>query len=136
MIKEIKRVEEALNRLQKLHKNHMESFDQESLPDLKKQSENRDIEVGVLIKSVTELVKLAENQTRKEVNTESMMNRFYGRVTTLLEENKALEIRVSAFREQLRSNMKQVSKGKNAISSYRSSTLVSNNPRVISITNY
>jgi hypothetical protein len=136
MEKIIKRIDEALNRLQNLHKHHMESFDQKSLPDLQRQSENREIEVSVLMASVKELVTLAEIQTGEGVDIESIMNRFYERVATLLEQNKALETRVSAFREQLRNNMKQVSKGKNAIGSYRSSTVVSNSPRVISITNY
>jgi hypothetical protein len=136
MEKIIKRIDEALNRLQNLHKHHMESFDQKSLPDLQRQSENREIEVSVLMASVKELVTLAEIQTGEGVDIESIMNRFYERVATLLEQNKALETRVSAFREQLRNNMKQVSKGKNAIGLYRSSTVVSNSPRVISITNY
>jgi predicted nucleic acid-binding Zn-ribbon protein len=136
MEKEFKKVEETLNRLQALHKDHIESFDQEVLPDLSQQSEIREIEVGMLVKNVKKLIVLAENQTGEGVNTKSMILRLNDRVTTLLEQNKTLETKVSSFRDQLKNSMNQVSKGKKAISSYRSSTAVSNNPKVISITHY
>jgi len=129
-----KKVERTLHRLQDLHKIHMKSFDQEVLPDLERQSEDRDIEMGVLMKSVSTLLELAKTETGE--NTKSMLHALTERMTPLLEQNKVLETRVSAFRDQLRKEMKQVSKGKNAISSYRSSAAVSNNPRVISITSY
>lgn len=136
MKKEFLKVEETLNRLQDLHKNHIESFDQKILPDLEKQSADREIEVGILIKSVRELVDLAADQTGEGVNTESMIFRLNDRVTNLLEQNKVLRTKVSALRDQLKKGMNRVSKGKKAISSYRSSEAVSNTPRVISITNY
>lgn len=136
MEKEFKKVEDTLMRLQDLHKNHMESFDQKVLPDLEKQSKNREVEVGMLVKSVSKLVKLVENQTGKGESTKAMILNLNNRVTTLLEQNKMLETKVSAFRDQLKKSMNQVSKGKSSISSYRSSTAVSNNPRVISITHY
>ncbi len=136
MEKEFLKVEETLNRLQDLHKSHIESFDQKILPDLEKQSKNREIEVGILIKSVSKLVKLAANQTGEGGNTESMILGLNDRVTNLLEQNKVLRTKVSALRDQLKKGMSQVSKGKKAISSYRSSEAVSNTPRVISITHY
>lgn len=129
-----KKIEKTLHRLQNLHKIHMKSFDQEVLPDLEKQSEDRDIEMGVLMKRVRTLMELAKNETGED--TKSMLHALTEKMIPLLEQNKVLETRVSAFRNQLKKDMKQVSKGRNAISSYRSSAAVSNNPRVINITSY
>ncbi len=133
MEKKLKKVEETLNRLDDLHRTHMESFDKEVLPDLEKQSAERAIEVDRLMKRVGGLVKLAQTQTR--ATTESMMLSLNDRVTILLEQNKALRTKVKASRGQIENNLKQISKGKKVISSYRSSAAVSNNPRVLSITN-
>jgi predicted nucleic acid-binding Zn-ribbon protein len=134
MEKAFKNVKRTLHRLQDLHKIHMKSFDQDVLPDLERQSQDRDIEMGLLMKSVSTLMELTKNETGE--NTKSMLHALTEKMTPLLEQNKVLETRVSAFRDQLKKNMKQVSKGRNAISSYRSSTAASTNPRVISITNY
>ena len=133
MKKTLKKVEETLNRLDDLHKAHMKSFDKEVLPDLEKQSADRAIEVDRLMKRVEGLVKLSQMQTRE--NTESIIITLNERVTILLEQNKALITKVHASRDRIKNNMKQISKGKKVISSYRSSAAVSNNPRVLSITN-
>ena len=133
MEKEFKNVEDTLNRLDDLHKIHMESFDHDVLPDLEKQSADRAVEVETLVKRIRGLVKLAQTQTRE--NTESMMFVLNDRVTILLEQNKALRTKVHTSRDCIKNNLKQISKGKKVISSYRSSAAVSNNPRVLSITN-
>ncbi len=133
MEKKLKEVEETLNRLDDLHRTHMASFDREVLPDLEKQSAERAVEVDRLMKRIGGLVKLAQTQTR--TTTESMLLTLNDRVTTLLEKNKALRTKVQASRDGIGNNLKQISKGKKVISSYRSSAAVSNNPRVLSITN-
>ncbi len=133
MEKEFKKVEETLNRLDDLHRTHMESFDKDFLPDLEKQSADRAVEVETLVKRIGGLVKIAQTQTRAD--TESMMLTLNDRVTILLEQNKALRTKVHTSRDCIKNNLKQISKGKKVISSYRSSAAVSNNPRVLSITN-
>ena len=88
MDKEFKNVEGILSRLDDLHKNHIKSFDHEGLPDLEKQTETREIEVGLLIKSIRKLVTLAKDQTGERANTESLLLKINNRVTILLEQNK------------------------------------------------
>jgi predicted nucleic acid-binding Zn-ribbon protein len=134
MEKKLQKIEETLNRLDNLHKTHMASFNREVLPDLEKQSVERAIEVKRLMKRISGLVQLAQTQT--SATSESMMLSLNDRVTTLLEQNKALRTKVTASRDRIKNNLKQISKGKKVISSYRSSAAVSNNPRVLSITNY
>ena len=134
MGKEFKLIEERINRLYDMHKIHMASFEKEALPDLKNQSKERESEVKALMKDVKKLLPTAENKTGLHV--ESMILGLKNRVTTLLEQNKALRTKVSAVKDRLRKDMNQVSKGKTVICSYRSATAVSNNPRVISITTY
>jgi len=134
MEKQIEKIEESLKRLHDLHKDHMASFDQKALPDLEKQSYDREIEMGLLIKRIGKLLELSE--TRKNGDRGSIFHRLNDRITLLLEQNKALTTKVTAYRDTLKNGMKQISKGKKAIHSYRSSQAVSNNPKVISITNY
>lgn len=133
MEKNLKKVEETLNRLEDLHRTHMESFDRDILPDLEKQSAERAVEVDRLMKRVGGLAKLAQTQTR--ATTESMMLTLNERVTILLEQNMVLRTKVKASRGRIENTLKQISKGKKAIGAYRSSVVVLNNPRVLSITN-
>lgn len=134
MEKQIKKIEDSLKRLYDLHEDHMVSFDKEALPDLEKQSYDREIEVGMLIKSIGKLLELSE--TRENRDRDSILYSLNDRITLLLEQNKSLTTKVAAYRDTLKKGMKQISKGKKAIHSYRSSQAVSNNPKVISITNY
>lgn len=132
MEKKIKAVEETLNRLQDLQANHLASFGKQALPDLEKQSAERNIEVARLIRNVNTLLKRMEIKT--EADTESMLFFLNDRIKGLLEQNKALEKKVHAVRENIKKNMKQVAKGKTVIGSYRSSA-AAYTPRVISISN-
>ena len=133
-----------MNRLYDLHECHTVSFNQQDLQDLAKQSYDREMEVGLLIKRVKRVSKLielseehtSEAQTGDKIDTHSILLSLNDRVTVLLEQNKALTTKVAAYRDTLKKGMKQISKGKKAIHSYRSSQAVSNNPKVISITNY
>lgn len=136
MEKEFEKINEGITRLYDLHKIHMESFSQESLPDLEQQSIDRGIEVGMLMKSVDKLVRLIETHPWKEAQAESMIVTINSRIKTLIEQNKTFETKVTEFRDKLKNGMKQISKGKKVIRSYRSAAAVSNNPKVISITNY
>lgn len=132
MKKKIKAVEETLNRLYALQVNHLASFGKQALPDLEKQSAERNIEVARLIRNVNTLLERIEIKT--EADTESMLFFLNDRITGLLEQNKALEKKVHAVRENIKKNMKQVAKGKTVIGSYRSSASACT-PKVISISN-
>ena len=133
MEKEFKKIEAILNRLHDLQKDHIESFNAKALPDLEQQSQERNIEVENLMKSVNNFVKIAESKNNAQA--ESMVVNLNNRITTLLEQNKALETKVHLFRDGIKNEMKQVARGRKVIQSYQSSAAVSNNPNVISITN-
>jgi len=133
MEKEFKKIQETINRLYDLQTDHLEAFKKKPVPDLEKQSAERSNEVAKLMKSVNGFVKMAENKSG--TTTESMLLSLNGKISTLLDQNKALETKVHEFRNGIKKSMKQISKGKQVIGSYRSSTAVSNNPRVISVTN-
>ena len=133
MEKEFKKIQETINRLYDLQKDHLEALKKKPIPDLEKQSAERSNEVAKLMKSVNEFVKMAENESG--TTTESMLLSLNSRISTLLDQNKALETKVHDFRNGIKKSMKQISKGKQVIGSYRSSMAVSNNPRVISVTN-
>jgi hypothetical protein len=133
MKKNFNAVEETLNRLHDIQAEHLASFDKQALPDLEQQSAERCIEVSRLIRTVDTLVKQLETETGAE--TESMLFFLNNRVTKLLEQNRALEVKVHAVRDNIKNRMKQLSKGTSVIGSYRSSAAAASKAKVISITN-
>jgi hypothetical protein len=133
MKKNFKAVEDTLNRLNHLQADHLASFDKQALPDLEQQSAERGIEVSRLIRNVNTLLKQLETETGAE--TESMLFFLKDRVTGLLEQNRALELKAHAVRDNIKNRMKQVSKGTSVIGSYRSSAAAAQTPKVINITN-
>lgn len=135
MKKNFKAVEDTLNRLYDLQTDHLASFDKQALPDLEQQSAERKIEISRLIRNVDTLVKQLETETETGAETESMLFFLKDRVTGLLEQNRVLEVKVHAVRDNIKNRMKQVSKGTSVIGSYRSSAAAAYTPKVISITN-
>lgn len=132
MEKEFKKVKVILNRLQDLHASHLAAFDKADLPDLEKQSAQRNIEVEKLMKSVGKLATLA--QIKNTAEAESILVFLNDRIIELLEQNNALEIKATEVKNNIKNNMKQISKGTKVIGSYRSSKAASYEPRVINIT--
>lgn len=132
MEKEFKKTKVILNRLHDLQASHLASFDKADLPDLEKQSAQRNIEVKKLMKRVGKLIKLSKIKNTAE--TESLLIFLNDRITELLEQNNALETKVTEVKNNIKNNMKQVSKGTKVIGSYRSSKAASYKPRVMNIT--
>ncbi len=134
MEKELKQIEEKIDRLYGMYQSHMVLFENQTLTDLGKQSQERKHEVESLMGDIKKLLAAAENKT--EPHVESMILVLKDRLTTLFELNKALRTKVSCAMDGLKKGMQQMSKGKTVIRSYRSVTTVSNRPRVISMTIY
>ncbi len=133
MENEFKQIENTLNRLYYLQTNHLDAFDKNELPDLEKQSRERSREVDTLMRRITGFIKTAEKTNN--TNTESMLVSLNNQITSLLEQNRALETKVKTFRDEIKNSMKRVSKGKQVIGSYKSSASALNNPKAISLTN-
>ena len=133
MEKEFIKIEETLDRLHSMQENHLHSFGKGAMPDLEKQSAERNIEMKRLMRSISDFILLAE--TKNDVKTESMLLVLNDHITLLIKQNKALETKVKKIRDDIKKGMKLVSKGKKVIGSYRSSAAISNKPKVISVTN-
>ncbi len=133
MEEKCKQTADTISRLRDLQENHLASFTTDRLPDLEKQSDERNIVVAQLMETVNELVSMSEN--KHDMATENLLQNINQQITDLLEQNKALALKVTAFKTDIKTKMGQVSKGKKTISSYRSSTAISNRPKVISISN-
>ncbi len=132
MEKEFIQIKKTLKRLDDLHSSHLESFNNDSMPDLEKQSAERDTEVNNLKNSISHFITMAEIEPHTDAK--SMMLFLNNRITTLLDQNNALEVKVTTYREKIRNSMKQISKGKQAIGSYGSPAGLVNKPKVISLT--
>lgn len=133
MRNELKRIDATISRLHDLQASQLESFEKGSLPDLEKQSAERDIEVGKLTRRVIKFKALLKHHN--EAATQAILEDFNGRIAALLDQNIALEKQVRTLRNRIKDQMEQVSKGKKVITQYRSLPGASINPRVISITN-
>lgn len=132
MEKEFIQIKETLERLGELHMAHLESFNGDAIPDFEMQSAERETEVDTLKKSISHFITRAEIEPHTDAK--SMMLFLNSRITNLLEQNNALELKVIKYREKLQNGMKQISKGKQVISSYSSSVATINKPKVISLT--
>ncbi len=133
MEEKLKDIEDTLKRLHKIQASHLEEFRKKDLPDLDKQSAERSLEVDKLMKSVNDVVTLIKNTDN--ATSESMVLFLNKRISTLLEQNNELEIKVKDFKNNLKNGMKKISTGKKVIGSYRSSAVVANDPKVLSISN-
>jgi len=123
MEKEFKKIQETINRLYDLQTDHLEAFRKKSIPDLEKQSAERSNEMARLIKSVNEFVKMAENESGTTM--EPMLLSLNNKISTLLDQNKALETKVHDFRNGIKINMKKIEKGKRVSGISRLSRLFS-----------
>lgn len=127
-----KQINLTLNRLEGMMTEQIESFGEKDLPDLEQQSFDRDRAIETL-KTDIEIFRawVEKSPEDKRSSTEYVNNR----ITDLLGIYQRLEKKVCIFRDNLKKNMQQVSKGKKAIRSYRSSYAVVRSPKVLSITN-
>jgi hypothetical protein len=127
------KINSTLDRFYDLQANHIKSFNSASLPDMEKQSMEQNKEIVKILESIDAFIKMLSGT--EEPGAESMLISLNHRITNILEQNEVLVTRVTVFKENLKSNMKKISKGKQAIGSYRSSAAASNNPKVLSVTN-
>jgi chaperonin cofactor prefoldin len=134
MEKEFNKIKTVIDQLSDLQLNHIESFDQQGvLPDLETQSSERETGFDNLKKKINAFNKMAQNNNSTQA--QPMLVFINNRITTLLDQNKILEAKVKQYKDNIKSAMKKISKGKHVIGSYGSSANIAGNPRVISITN-
>lgn len=130
---EFNKIKIALNELNELQSAHIESFDKSVPPDIERQSAEREKGFSNLKHRIDLFVRMTGTESNAE--TESMLQFFNNSITVLLEQNKTLEMKVRAYKESIRSNIQNLSKGKHAIGRYGSASVLTKNPRVINITN-
>lgn len=133
MKKEFQQIRDTLDRLDKIHIRHIESFDADLMPDLQRQLIERKNEFDKLKTAVNKII--TASGFENEAETESMISFFIERINTLLGQNKMLKKKVKVHRDGFQESMKNMSRGKQAIGAYRSPSSVSNKPRAINLTN-
>ncbi|MFO7752543.1 MAG: hypothetical protein R6V41_05435 [Desulfobacteraceae bacterium] len=130
MEQQYQKVNKAMNSLFEIQDRHMASFSGDTLPDLENQSAERKEAMNHLQDQVNAFISAVEKDTGSEA--QSMMQFFNQRITTLLEQNRTIENRVKAVKDSIGKSMKQLSKGRKGLQSYRPPSLsVQNRPRVI-----
>ncbi len=122
----------TLDELDHIHDRHITSFDQELLPDLENQSNERALAIERLQKKINLFIKIAQDQQTRE--TDEGMKSFINRISVLLKQNRALESKVKSHKAGLERSMKNISTGKKMLSSYGSPSLAFNKPKIISYT--
>ncbi len=142
MQKEFNNIKMIIDRLQELQLSHISSFNKKGqLPDIEKQSFDREKAFNNLRKKITvfntmaQVEHAAQTQPQIESQTESMLILIKDKITTLIEQNTTLETKIKEYRNNIKTSMKKISNGRQVIASYRSSTKITNNPKVINVTN-
>ncbi len=138
MQKEFKKIKLIIDRLQALQLNHIESFNKNGqAPDIEQQSFDREKEFDNLKKKINIFNNMAQAELAENTQsqTESMLIFIKDKITTLIEQNAALETKVKEYKNNIKNSMKKISNGRQLIGSYGSSAKITNNPKVISITN-
>lgn len=130
---EFEKLETAIKKFEVLQSKHLESFDDDKLPDLEKQSDERHHEIKNLLEAVSQFIRDSKSQDTTRMASD--IKYFNNRITALLEQNKIIEARVIKLKDRLKKGMIHISKGKKAIGSYRSYNAASNKPRVLSVSN-
>lgn len=137
---ELSQITELINNLEDIHMDHISSFNMELMPDLEKQSIERSKIVDKLGEKIHYLI---NNINFKHISDDEPLDSdtdyeaillFKKRIFTLLEQNRALEKKVRAHKDSIQKSMKKVSKGRQAINSYGSSTSVKNRAQVMNLT--
>ena len=126
-------VNQTLDLLENMIASQIESFSKGTLPDLDRHTRERDRAIRTLKADVDTFSTWARESL--EDHAQSSAEHIHQRVADLLGMHHKLEEAVRMFRDDLRKNMQQLSKGKKTIRSYRSSYAAVNTPKVLSITN-
>ena len=125
-------VENALNRLENLQDEHIDSFQTQLLPDLESQTAKRREAFDHLACC---LEKFFSQLPEEDEQTVSMIQTFTKQITRLQHQNLILKEKVELHKEDLQARMRQITKGRKAIGSYRPPSSFLNRPRAISLTN-
>ncbi|MEA2061002.1 MAG: hypothetical protein U9P10_10935 [Thermodesulfobacteriota bacterium] len=116
--------------LETLHDDQISSFDNELLPNLEAQSEQREKKIDLLGQYVTIILgkSTAESQGEQVYakpginepdNAEATLLACKNRINGILEKNRVLKEKVLFQKKMLKLSMKNVSRGKQVIISYR-----------------
>ena len=123
-------IDHTLDRLESIYEKHILSFDEEILPDLEAQIEERRATLSVLKETMAEFL---PDPSAAEDWAE--VHRLTGRFEKLKHQITLLISKVEVHRNDLEQGMKQMVQGKQAIHAYGSPGSLRNRPRVITVRN-
>lgn len=132
MHKDITHIINILDRIDQMQASHIKSFETELMPDLASQLVQRKTEFEKLKESFALFISKA--RIAQIEDKEPIVKEFIERVNLLLEQNKILEKRTKDYKNNLQENIKNILKGRKAISLYGSPSSFSNKPRAINLT--
>lgn len=129
----LKKITHVIDDLDTIQEGHINSFDQELLPDLEKQCKERNLLVERLAETIGSFTQKVK-QLKADEDTEETIMFIKTRISDLLKQNRALEKKVRHHKNGIKKSMKKITAGRKMISSYGSPALSSNIPKVISYT--
>lgn len=122
--------------MDELQAKHIEAFQAELLPDLERQTLERNQAFESLTSSLQRFQKrigLAEDAQANQA--EKMILAISEHITRLQQQNRMLVDKVEAYRADLQARMRGMTKGRQAIKSYGPPSSFTKRSRVISLTN-
>lgn len=131
MNQEFNGITSAVNRLERIQNEHIESFQTQVLPDLEAQTAERKKAFDSLIRSLD----MFFTRSGQDEQTAVLMRSLTERIQGLQNQNRILKEKVETYREDLKARMKHLAKARKGINAYRPPSSFSNRPRAISLTN-
>ncbi len=127
-------IKQLLDSIHEMQQRHIKTFNTDHVqPDIEQQSAEREAAFNTLKQKVAGFITLTENSSHEDAK--SMLAGINESISGLMEQNRVLEASVIKHKDRLQKNLKQISRGKQALGSYKSPAVVKNRPKVISLTN-
>jgi hypothetical protein len=126
----LKILKDALEKLETIHQDQIDSFGNSLLPDLEAQIEERQNAFSE-IKTIISDMALTLDQVEDPKEIEELLTG----IKFLIKQNSVLKSKAQTHKNDLKERMKQANKGKQAISAYGSPDSVRNRSKVINFRN-
>ncbi len=130
---EISRIKKALENIDDTQEKHLADFDTEVLPDLEQQMAERKLRFCELEKAMADL--MPELKTNESLANDPALSDMVDHLRILLHQNRTLTAKAELHRNELSRSLRQISKGRKAISAYGPSASRRNQSKVISLKN-
>ncbi len=127
----ISNLENSFHQYETVQIRHLDNFKNDDQPDLGLMTKERADAFKILKSAIENFTNTAGTQYGEK--SISDLNKYEDRLSLMMELDDKIAIEIKKYRENLKSNLDRVKKGKVAMTGYRNAGSNSQNPRVLSM---